>query len=191
MMARELTVPLANTWPTFGLDSVAGQPRSERRNKHRAHPVRTPWNRIGLSVDQQWLAHLIPGQYNLVIAGIQTFCPKVTRVTELAESRVGHGDGQVEKLGVDCTQHGGLQPTCHRNVVRIYSPARFRELAFQIENVARPAWRGQDAPKDSIRREGIAVVIAEPNDRIFSGQDYAVCIYRAHKDGSGLVLDIA
>ena len=54
---------------------------------------------------------------------------------------------QVEKLGIDCTQHGGLQPTRHRNVVRVYSPASFRQLAFQIENMARSAWGRQDTPK--------------------------------------------
>jgi hypothetical protein len=46
--------------------------------------------------------------------------------------------------------------------------------------MARPAWGRQDTPKGGIRREAIAVVIAEPNDRIFPGEDHAVRIYSAH-----------
>src|SRR5438552_1127735 len=61
---------------------------------------------------------------------VQTLGPEIARITGLAELHVDHGDGQVEKLGIDCTQHGRLQPTRHRNVVRVYSPARFCQLAF-------------------------------------------------------------
>ena len=142
-------------------------------------------------MDQKRLAHLIPGKHNLFIAGGQTLGPEIARITGLAELHVDHGDGQVEKLGIDCTQHGRLQPTRHRNVVRVYSPARFCQLAFQIENMARPAWRRQDAPKGSIRRKSIAVVLAEPNDRVFPGQDHAVRIYSAHGGLPQIGLDTA
>src|ERR1700730_16501082 len=178
--AGGMTFTLPRPGPTFGLDAVAGQPRTERRDKHRAHPVWTPWDRIGLGVDQRRVAHLIPGKHNLFIAGVQTFGPEIARITGLPELRVGHGDGRVEKLGIDCTKHGGLQPAHHRNIVRVYSPASFCQLALHIENMARPAWRRQDAPKGSIRREAVAVVIAEPNDRVLPGQDHAVRIYSAH-----------
>jgi hypothetical protein len=68
-------------------------------------------------VDQQRLAHLISGKHNLFIAGVQTFGLEIARITGLAELRVGHRDGQVEKLGIDYAKHGGLQPTRHCNVI--------------------------------------------------------------------------
>src|SRR5947208_13320928 len=129
--AGRMTFALPRPGPTFRLDAVPGQPRAERRNQHRAHPIGTPWNRVGLGVDQQRLSHLIPGKGNFFVAGVQTFGPEITHVTELAELSVGHGDGGVEQLGVDYPQYGGLQPTRHRNVVRVYSRASFRQLAFQ------------------------------------------------------------
>ena len=46
--------------------------------------------------------------------------------------------------------------------------------------MAWPARGRQDTPEGSIRREAIAVGIAEPNDRIFPGEDHAVRIYSAH-----------
>src|SRR5262249_38959698 len=100
----------------FGLHAIAGQPRSERRDQHRAHAVWTPRYRIGLGVDQKRLAHLIPGKRNLFVSGIYTLRPEITHVTRPAELRVGHGDGQVAKLDIDRPQHGGLQPARHRNV---------------------------------------------------------------------------
>src|ERR1700758_209593 len=109
--------------PTLGLDPVVGEPRAERRHKHRAHPIGSAWNRIGLGMNQERLTHLIPGKYNLFIAGDEAFLPKITTATVLAEFRVDHRKGRVEKRGRDCTEHGGLQQTRHRNVVRVYSPA--------------------------------------------------------------------
>src|SRR5947208_15856007 len=101
-----MTFALPRPGLTLGLDAVPGQPRTERRDKHRAHPIRTPWDRIGLGVDQQRVAHLIPGKHNPFISSVQTFCPEITRITGLVELRVGYGDGQVEKLGIDYTEHG-------------------------------------------------------------------------------------
>ena len=80
-----MTFALPRPGPTFGLDAVPRQPRTERRDQHRAHPVRAPWDRVGLGVDQQRLAHLIPGKHNLFIAGVQTFGPEIARITGLAE----------------------------------------------------------------------------------------------------------
>jgi hypothetical protein len=104
-----MTFALPRPGPTFGLDAVAGQPRTERRDKHRAHPVRTPWNRIGLGVDQERLVRLIPGKHNLFIADVQTFCPEVTHVTELAELRVtamvrSRSSALITPSTVDCSQ---------------------------------------------------------------------------------------
>jgi hypothetical protein len=81
--AGRMTFAVPRPWPAFGFDSVAGQPRTERRDKHRAHPIGTPWNGIGLGMDQQWIAQLIPSQQNLFIVGVQTFCPEIARVTDL------------------------------------------------------------------------------------------------------------
>jgi hypothetical protein len=88
----------------LGLDPVVGEPRAERRHKHRAHPIGAPWNCIGLGMNQERLAHLIPGKYNLFIAGDEAFCPKIAHVTGLAELRLDHRNGRVEKLGIDYTR---------------------------------------------------------------------------------------
>ena len=57
---------------------VVSEPRAERRHKHRAHSIGAPWNSIGLGMNQERLAHLIPGKYNLFVAGDEAFCPKTT-----------------------------------------------------------------------------------------------------------------
>ena len=58
-----------------------GEPRAERRDNHRAHPIGTAGNCIGLGVDQERFAHLIPSEHDLFAAGLQTFCPEVARIT--------------------------------------------------------------------------------------------------------------
>ena len=50
--AGRMTFAVPRPRPAFGFDSVAGQPRAKRRDKHRAHPIGTAWNGIGLGVDQ-------------------------------------------------------------------------------------------------------------------------------------------
>jgi hypothetical protein len=45
-----MTFAVPRPWPAFGFDPLRGQPRTERRDKHRVHPVRTPWNGIGLGM---------------------------------------------------------------------------------------------------------------------------------------------
>ena len=67
---------------------------AERRNQHRAHPIRTPWNRIGLSMDQERFAHLIPGKRNLFTAGFRTFCPEITHREVAGDGMAVVGFGQ-------------------------------------------------------------------------------------------------
>src|SRR5215472_16380576 len=118
--------------PAFGIGSVARQPRAESGDKHRAHPVRTPRNRIGLGVDQEWLTQLVPGERDLFLARHQSLRPVITGVAGLEELRGGHRDRQLAKLRIDGAKHRGLQPTGHCNVVRVDSPAVLGEFAFQI-----------------------------------------------------------
>src|SRR5215472_4191441 len=129
--------------PAFGIGSVARQSRAESGDKHRAHPIRTPRNRIGLGVDQEWLTQIIPSERDLLRAGLHSLRPVITGVAGFGELRVGHRNRQIPKVGVDGAQHRGLQPTSHCDVVRVDSPPAFGELAFQIQDAAGPAWRGE------------------------------------------------
>jgi hypothetical protein len=115
-------------------------------------------------VDQKRLTQFIPRKRDLFIARIETLCPKITRVTGFAELRVGNRDCGVEKLGIDRAHHGGLQPARHCDVVRIDPPVVFRQLALQIKDIAGSRRGGQDAPKACVCREGVVIIIVEPND---------------------------
>ncbi len=86
-------------------------------------------------------AHTKSAKY--FILGVQTFCPEIARPTGLAELRVRYGNSLVKKLGIDNTEHSGLQPARHRNIIRIYSPARLSQLAFQGESMAWPSGERQ------------------------------------------------
>jgi hypothetical protein len=88
----------------LGLDPVVGKPRAKRRHKHCAHPIWVTRNRIGLGVNQERFAHLVPGKHNFFIASDEAFYPEITHVTGLAKLRVDHRNGTVEKLRIDSTQ---------------------------------------------------------------------------------------
>jgi hypothetical protein len=45
---------------------------------------------------------------------------------------------EIEKLGIDASDNGELQPACSRSIVPVYAPARLGQLSFQIEDVTRP-----------------------------------------------------
>src|SRR6516165_784998 len=63
--AGRMPLAVARPGPALGLDPIAGEPRAECGDDHRAHPIGTARNRIGLGVDQKWFTHLVPGQADL------------------------------------------------------------------------------------------------------------------------------
>jgi hypothetical protein len=73
-------------------------------------------------------------------------------VTGFAELRIDHGNIRVSKFGLNCADNGRLQPTRHRNIVGVYSPAAACKLAIQVENMAEPA------AEDRIRQKFAFVV---------------------------------
>jgi hypothetical protein len=99
----------------------------------------------------------------LFVAGVKPLRPEIADVTGFAELRIDHGNIRVSKFGINCADNGRLQPTRHRNIVGVYSPAAACKLAIQVENMARACRRRQDTPKAGIRCEGITVSRTEPN----------------------------
>ena len=80
-----MTFAVLRPWPAFGFIPlrVSRTPSAGISTVH--IPYGRPWNEIGLGMDQQWIAQLIPSQQNLFIVGVQTFCPEIARATGLAE----------------------------------------------------------------------------------------------------------
>src|SRR6516162_10525008 len=68
-------------WPAGRLNAVPRQARAQRRDQQGAHPVSATLRLgVGLRVDQQWIADLIPGERNLLTARRHALCPKMVRV---------------------------------------------------------------------------------------------------------------
>ena len=68
-------------------------------------------------------------------------------------------------------------------VAGVDEPFAFGQFALEIENVARTSRAKDDAPEAGVGGIGIAVLGAQPNERVFARQDRPVGICDAHACG--------
>src|SRR5579872_2411899 len=162
------------------LDAVTSQSRAQRRHENRAHAVGPVGRRVRLRMDQQRVAHPVPGERDLLAMRSDALGPEIPIIAGLCEGRVGHGDRRVLELGIEHALDRRLQPARHRDVVGIDPPAVVRELALEIEHVPGPRRAEDDAPEARIGLVGVAVALAQPNERVLAREDHAVCIRHAH-----------
>ena len=93
---RRLALALARPRLALCFLAVDCQPCAERGDEERADTVGPRIGRlVGLRVDQQRLADVVPGERNLGIRGRNMFGPEIARVAGLLERRVDHGDRQI------------------------------------------------------------------------------------------------
>src|SRR5438105_6807408 len=118
------------------LDAVPREARAQSRDQDGAHAVGTVGRRVGLRVDQQGIADLVPSECDLLALRQDAFGPEIAHVAGFREVCVDHGNRRVLELGIEHALHGRLQPACHCDVVGIYAPAVVRELALEVEHVA-------------------------------------------------------
>jgi len=95
---------------------------------------------------KQRIADLIPGQSDFFVPRDDLFGPEITRVARFAELGFGHRDRHVGSFGIEHSLNGGLQPSRHRDVVGVDSPAPFCQLALQVEDMTGPGRRKDDPP---------------------------------------------
>src|SRR5208282_368654 len=165
---------LPRPWSAPRLDAVSCQAGAEGRDQESAYPIRTTGLRVGLGVNEQWIADLIPGQRNLLVPGDHPFGPEIARIPRFRELGIEHRDCRVSGFGVEHSLDGGLQPSRHRNVIGVDVPAIIRQLAVEVENVPWSGRASDDAPKARIRRVGTAVGLAQAYKRVLPGQDHTI-----------------
>src|SRR5262249_12869201 len=81
--------------PPRGLHAVTRQARPKRRHQHRAHTVAATRHRVGLSVNEQGFANVVPGEGDFLSARYRPLGPEITRVAGLAEFGINDGNGGV------------------------------------------------------------------------------------------------
>src|SRR5262249_26949688 len=85
--------PLPLTLPGSAgrLHAIARQPRAEGWDEHGADAVAPPGHGIGLGVDQQRIANVVPGEGKVLMPSRHPLGPKVARVAVPAELGIDHG----------------------------------------------------------------------------------------------------
>ena len=74
------------------LDAVARQARPECRHEHRANAVAAPRHRIGLRMDEQRIADVVPGEGDVLAPRHRPFGPEIARIAGFAELGIGDGN---------------------------------------------------------------------------------------------------
>src|SRR6266567_8000595 len=75
--AEGSSLPLPRPGTARRLGAVSRQPRAQSRDQDRAHAVRTVGRRVGLLVDQQGIADLIPGERDLLALSRHALGPEI------------------------------------------------------------------------------------------------------------------
>ena len=91
---------------------------------------------VGLRVDQQRIADVVPGERDLLAPRHDTLRPEVAGSPDLLNS-ASITECRVQQLGIEHALHGGLQPPRHRDVIRIDAPMVVRQFALEIEHMPR------------------------------------------------------
>ena len=162
---------LALAWPRLAtrLPAVDRQPRPQRWHENGAYAVASLRRVMGLGMHQQWRADVIPGERDVLWAGVEVFGPVVSRVAALREYRIHDGNGAVCRCRIEHALHRRLQPAGHGNIVGIDAQLVVSELALEVENVPGAPGRKGDAPEAGLGCIGAAVRRAEANKRILAG----------------------
>src|SRR6478609_146511 len=194
--AEGLALALALPRLALGLVAIDGQPRAERRDEQGADAVSSRVGTlIGLGMNQQRFADVVPGERDLGIGGRNVLGPEIARVARLLEGGIGDRDCDILELGIEHALHGFLQPAGHRDVVGVDSPAALGQLALDVEHVPGPHRAVDDPPVAGVGRIGVAILGAEPDERVLARQDGAIGICNTHsvlpfrnsKSGSGVL----
>src|SRR5262245_21537500 len=129
------TLALARPRVATRLSAVDRQPRPKSWHENGAHAVASLRRVMGLSMHQQWRADVIPGERDVIRAGLELFGPVVPRVAALREHRINDGNGEVCRGRIEHALHRRSQPSGHGNIVAIDAQLVVSELALEVENV--------------------------------------------------------
>src|SRR6185369_15747896 len=181
--AERPAFPLPFPWLARGLDAVARQARAKGWHEHRAHAIWAARHRLGLRVNEQRIADVVPGEGDFLAARHCPLGPEIARIAGLAEFGVGHRDRRIQQLRIEHALDCGLQPARHGDVVGPDAPALLGQLALEIEHVPRSGRREDDAPEAGVGRVVVTVGGAEPDEGVLARYDHDVGVCSAHRSG--------
>src|SRR4029453_16363959 len=92
--AKRTTLALARPRAATRLPAVDRQPSPKGRHENGAHPVASLRRVMGLGMHQQWRTDVIPGERDVLRAGLEGFGPGAPRVAPLREHGSNGGDGE-------------------------------------------------------------------------------------------------